>query len=69
LLVAVALPAFLSEAERLIELAVSVASSSPQNLSIPWLSAPLQAAVTVWLAWRLHSDLKRRQFAFQRAAG
>jgi ABC-type transport system involved in multi-copper enzyme maturation permease subunit len=68
LLVAVALPAFLSEGERLIHLAVSapVARSSPQDLSIPWLLTPVQAAVAGLLAWRLHSDLKRRRFAIQR---
>jgi ABC-type transport system involved in multi-copper enzyme maturation permease subunit len=68
LLVAVVLPAFLSEAEQLIGLAVLVpaAPGSPQDLSISWLFTPVQAVVAGWLAWRLHSDLKHRRFAIQR---
>jgi ABC-type transport system involved in multi-copper enzyme maturation permease subunit len=68
LLVAVAVPAFLSEGEQLIGLAVSApaAQSGPEALSIAWLFTPVQAVVAGWLAWRLHSDLKRRRFAIQR---
>jgi hypothetical protein len=68
LLVGVALPAYLSEGEQLIQLAVSapVAQNPPQDLWLGWLFIPVQAAVAGWLAWRLHSDLKRRRFAVQR---
>jgi hypothetical protein len=68
LLVGVALPAFLSEGEQLIDLAVSVpvAPGAPQDVSVAWHFTPVQAAVAGWLAWRLHSDLKHRRFAIQR---
>jgi ABC-type transport system involved in multi-copper enzyme maturation permease subunit len=68
LLVGVALPAFLSEAEQWIYLAVSapLVPSAAQETSMTWLFTPCQAAVAGWLAWRLHSDLKRRRFAFLR---
>ena len=68
LLVGVALPAFLSQGERLFDLAVSspVAPGPPQDLSIAWLFTPIQGAVAGWFAWRLHSDLKHRRFAIQR---
>jgi ABC-type transport system involved in multi-copper enzyme maturation permease subunit len=68
LLVGVALPAFLSAGEQFTEMAVSVlvARNPAQDPSLGWLFTPVQAAVAGWLAWRLHSDLKRRRFAIQR---
>jgi hypothetical protein len=71
LLVGVALPAFVSQAEELIRLAVwaPLAWSVPQDPLLAWLFIPVQAGVAGLLAWRLHSDLKHRRFAIQSTMG
>jgi ABC-type transport system involved in multi-copper enzyme maturation permease subunit len=67
-LVAVVLPAFLSEGGQLVSLAVSgPAGRNPaQEPSLAWSFTPVQFVLAGWLAWRLHSDLKYRRFAIQR---
>jgi ABC-type transport system involved in multi-copper enzyme maturation permease subunit len=64
----VALPALVSEIGRLAASAVlgPFDRDSPHELLVTALFAAIQAAVAAFLAWRLHRDLKGRQFALQR---
>jgi ABC-type transport system involved in multi-copper enzyme maturation permease subunit len=71
LLAGVALPAFLSEWEALLPMSTPLpgAPGSAREFSIAGLFCLVQVTVAGWLATRLHSDLKRRRFAFQRGTG